>query len=201
MRHKKLVEAIVALSVLAPAALGGEKPAKSATPLGKDEIAIYKAVLQQYGSGEAGLLNVSVTTYPLDTTSPSSGFHNGECLRGIQLENLPTISHSFHQLPPDILPGKNMQLVDAKRHAKIVHKNDPDRTMRNGKSVESAVESAFATGLFSLSEIAFDNGHRHAAVSYRFWCGSLCGQGATLVFEKVGDEWKKTDRNCGGWIS
>jgi hypothetical protein len=94
-----------------------------------------------------------------------------------------------------------MQLVDAKRHAKIVHKNDPDRTMRNGKSVESAVESAFSTGLFSLSEIAFDNGHRHAAVSYRFWCGSLCGQGATLVFEKVGDEWKKTDRNCGGWIS
>ncbi len=37
-------------------------------------------------------------------------------------------------------------------------------------------------------------------VSYRFWCGSLCGNGATWVFEKVGKQWKKTD-SCGDWIS
>jgi hypothetical protein len=82
-----------------------------------------------------------------------------------------------------------------------VRSNDPDKTMRKGKSVESAVASAFATGLFSMSEVGFDKERRHAVVSFSFWCGSLCGNGSTLVFEKIGQEWRITDRNCGGWIS
>jgi len=55
--------------------------------------------------------------------------------------------------------------------------------------------------LFSVSEIAFDQQHNHAAVSYSFWCGSLCGNGATVIFEKIDGQWKKTNRNCGGWVS
>jgi hypothetical protein len=43
-------------------------------------------------------------------------------------------------------------------------------------------------------------GH-YAVVSYRFWCGSLCGNGSTLVFEKFDGEWRRTDRRCGEWIS
>jgi hypothetical protein len=76
-----------------------------------------------------------------------------------------------------------------------------NKTMRKGKSVEKAVKEAFANGLFSMSEIAFDKSHRHAVVAYRFWCGALCGNGRTLVFEKAGNEWKNTERKCGGWIS
>jgi hypothetical protein len=90
-------------------------------------------------------------------------------------------------------------LVDAKKQAAIVRRNDPDN--RVGKSVHDAVRDAFATGLFSVSEIAFDKEHQHALVSYGFYCGSLCGNGATVIFEKVGDVWKKTDRMCGGWVS
>ena len=37
-------------------------------------------------------------------------------------------------------------------------------------------------------------------MSYSFRCGSLCGQGGTVVFEKKDGVWKKS-QNCGGWIS
>jgi hypothetical protein len=36
----------------------------------------------------------------------------------------------------------------------------------------------------SLKEIAFDKDRHYAVVSYSFWCGSLCGHGKTMVFEK-----------------
>jgi hypothetical protein len=52
-----------------------------------------------------------------------------------------------------------------------------------------------------MSEIAFDKDHRFGVVSYSFWCGSLCGNGSTLVFEKVDGVWKNANRPCGGWVS
>jgi hypothetical protein len=73
--------------------------------------------------------------------------------------------------------------------------------MGQGKSVEGAVANAFANGLFFLSEIAFDREHMHALVRFSFVCGSLCGSGATTLFEKVGSQWKRTDRTCGSWVS
>jgi hypothetical protein len=94
-----------------------------------------------------------------------------------------------------------MRLVDATKQATIVRTNDPNQTIGKGKSVNDAVRDAFDSGLFSMSEAVFDKKHHHALVSYGFRCGSLCGSGATLLFEKVGSEWKKTDRMCGGWIS
>ena len=94
-----------------------------------------------------------------------------------------------------------MMLVDPKKQVKLVHSNDPSNTIRKGKSVAKAVNEAFATGLFSMSEIAFDKDHRFGVVSYHFWCGFLCGNGSTVVFEKVDGEWREADRKCGGWIS
>ena len=52
-----------------------------------------------------GVLNVSATTEPLDPNSPMNHLSGGECLRGIQLENLDIVSNSFHDLTPDVLPG------------------------------------------------------------------------------------------------
>lgn len=169
--------------------------------LSADEVAIYRAVLQQYSSGETANLQVSVATYPLSPDSPTSGLAAPDCLKGIQLENLSAVSHSFHELPPDVLTGKRMTLVDPKKQGKIVHSNDPSNTIRKGKSVENAVNDAFATALFSMSEIAFDKEHHFGVVSYFFRCGSLCGNGSTIVFEKVDGVWKNANRNCGGWVS
>ena len=74
-------------------------------------------------------------------------------------------------------------------------------TAVNGEPVKDAVENAFSTALFSISEIAFDKDRQFAVVSYRFWCGSLCGHGATLVFQKIKGEWRNANRNCSSWIS
>jgi hypothetical protein len=178
-----------------------QKPVKSPTPLSADEIAIYKAVLRTYSGDKEVNLNVAVTTYPLDPSASTTGFDQPECLKGVELENLSSASKLYHELPADVLPSKGMRLVDPKRQAKIVRSNDPSNTIRKGEPVKDAVEAAFSTGLFSMSEIAFDKGHHFAAVRYSFWCGSLCGDGRTLVFENVNGEWRNANRNCGNWIS
>jgi hypothetical protein len=183
------------------AGTGREKPIRNTTPLSTDEVAIYRAVLQRWVANDRSPLNVSARTFPLKDASVSSGIFDCECLKGMQVDGLLSAFHSFHNLTPDILPGKDMRLVDARKQAIFVASNDPDKSIGKGKSVEDAVKGAFATGLLSVSEIAFDREHRRALVSYSFWCGSLCGNGATLVFEKVNGEWKSTDRMCGGWIS
>lgn len=181
-------------------AISGEA-IKSDVPLSADEIAIYKTVLQQYVARKGqNQLNVSVRTYPFDPTS-HPGSVTADCVRGIALQDLQSAAHKFHVLTHNVLTVKNARLVDPNKQAEIVRKNDPDKTMREGKSVSQAVNEAFSTGLFSLSEIAFDKEKRHAVVSYSYRCGALCGNGSTLVFEKVGNSWRKMDGHCGGWIS
>jgi len=68
------------------------------------------------------------------------------------------------------------------------------------EQLDQSVKSAFDTGLFTLSEIAFDRDHRRAVLSYSFVCGRLCGNGNTLVLRKVGHNWKVLKRR-GGWVS
>jgi hypothetical protein len=169
--------------------------------LSADEVAIYKAVLRTYSGDKDVNLNVAVTTYPLDPNAPNTGFERSECLNGVQLENLSSASSSYHELPADVLPFKGMRLVDPKKQARIVHSNDPSATIRKGEPVKDAVVAAFSTGLFSMSEIAFDKEHHFAAVRYSFWCGVLCAHGRTLVFENVNGEWRNANRNCANWIS
>jgi hypothetical protein len=179
---------------------GKEKPKMSTARLSEDEITIYRAVLQNYGGNEAPALNVALRTYPFEPNSLPASISDG-CIKGIKLDNLAAIQHSFHILTPSVLLGENLRLVDPEKQNKIVRDNDPGNTIGEGKSVEDAVNNAFSLALFSMSEIGFDKDHHFAVVSYSFYCGSLCGNGSTLVFEKIKSEWKLTDRNCGRWVS
>ena len=119
----------------------------------------------------------------------------------MELQSIANAAHSFRILTGDVLVGKNVRLVDADKQALIVRNNDPTSSLREGKSVETAVNRAFSSGLFSVSEIAFDEEHRRALVGYSFVCGSLCGHGGVWLFEKVGGAWKRSERVCGGWVS
>ena len=101
----------------------------------------------------------------------------------------------------DVLGRNNIRLVDANKQAVIVQSNDPNHSIREGKSVKAAVNRAFSTGLFSMSEIALDKEQQRALVSYSFVCGSLCGSGGVWLFEKVDGAWKKSEHVCGGWVS
>lgn len=200
---RRLVSLVISALLLsyAVARSKSHKPLKATTPLSADEIAIYKAVLRDYSGDKDVNLNVAATTYPLDANASTTGFEQPECLKGVPLESLSTVSSSYHELPPEVLPSKAMKIVDPKAQGRIVHSNDPDNTIRKGKPVKDAVAAAFSTGLFSMSEIAFDKQHHFAAVRYSFWCGALCGHGRTLVFENVNGDWRNANRNCGGWIS
>lgn len=120
---------------------------------------------------------------------------------GIQPESLLSAAHSYHQLIQNVLGVGKVTLVDPNTQATVVRSKDPDNAIRRGKSTNAAIDDAFANGLFTLSEIAFDKEHKRALVSYSFVCGALCGSGNTLVFEKVPDGWKKVNLSCGGWIS
>jgi len=172
------------------------KPVKSANPSSADDVAIYRGILERWTSGSPGLLNVANRTYPMEREVMDCG-----CLKGIELQSITNAANSFHVLTTDLLRGKNIKLVDADKQAMIVRNDDSSKSIRNGESVETAVNGAFSTGLFSMSEVAFDKGHRRALVSYSFVCGSLCGSGSMWLFEKVDGVWKKSDRVCGGWVS
>jgi hypothetical protein len=197
MMKRALIRALLAAIAVASPSIGftSGKPAKASAPLSAEELAIYQAILSKHSAKDASPLNVADTTVPFTADMATNG-----CLQGIKLGNLPVASHSFHQLTEDLVWGINARLVNSKKHLKIARANDPSKTIRRGKSVEDAVRNAFVTGLFSMSEIAFDKEHRYAVVSYSFWCGSLCGNGATIVFENVNGVWGDAS-NCGNWIS
>ena len=181
-------------------ASGHEKALQSTRPLDADEISIYKAVIQQWNSNSPAALNVSNRTFPLGATFSSETEECG-CWVGLPAESLLRASHFFHILTEDDLPKGGVRLVYPTTQNAVVAQSDPDTTIPGGRSVEDAVNNAVAKGLFSMSEIVFDEEHRHALVSYAFHCGALCGSGATWLYEKVNGNWEKMDLSCGGWIS
>lgn len=175
-----------------------KRPPESRGKPTSDETAVYRAVLKQWVAGDQDPLNVSVETYPLDVLSETPAC---ECLKGIDRQSLLSASNSVHSLTSDILPRKNIRLVDLDSQKTLAAQNDVGNSIASNRSVETAVNVAFRNGLFSLSEIAFDTEHRRALVSYSFACGLLCGSGRTVVLEKIGEEWKPAKLKCGGWVS
>jgi len=141
---------------------------------------------------------VTNKTLPLDAMSSHSSC---ECLEDLDVQNIVSASHSFHYLTRDAFPERGIRLVDAENQFVAIQTNDPHHGMAAGKSIQKAVDDAFSSGLFSVSEISFDRDHRQALVSYSFVCGSVCGSAGTWLLEKVDGIWKRTNRVCGGWVS
>jgi hypothetical protein len=153
-----------------------------------------KLLLELLSEDYGRRLNVSDTTIPI-------GRVDCDCLTDIGVQSVTNASRSVHILTEDVLPGKKARLVNSKKYAAVVQRNDPDNSIAKGMSIEAAIDRAFAAGAFAISDIAFDEDHNRALVSHSFYCGRLCGNGNTWLFEKVNGVWKRTDRYCGGWIS
>jgi len=175
------------------------KPKISNSPLTAEQLSIYRAVLGHWMEHDLSSLNLSIQTVPLQSSGP---FSDEGCAKGLDLEPSPTaIVHRFR--PQDIAqlaPGRTITLVDPDRQRREVHDNDPEKTVGEGSSIEDAVRNGFAHGLVTLSEIRFDKKHQQAIVSYGFFCGSLCGNGGTVVLEKAESGWHRR-KNCSDWIS
>lgn len=168
-------------------------PKLSETPLAAEQLAVYRAVLSGWLKSEKFAVNLSMQTVPADPADST-------CAKNLSFEEADNSVHRFRQEDLALLGLENVHLVDPDAQAEVVHQNDPDNGLRNGDSVDHAVEKGFAHGLFTLGALRFDRDRTHALVSFRFWCGSLCGNGSTILMEKKNGAWKLQKR-CGGWVA
>ncbi len=176
-----------------------DKPALAKSPMTSDQIEVYRAFLSSYTNGsKSPHLNLARRTSALDLSGVAG---KDRCLRGIDLDGWAHSELVIHEFDPNTSLGENITLVDTDEQGRIVKDNDPSRTMRQGAPVNQAVDHAFASGLLTLSEVAFDKPHQYAVVKFSFVCGGLCGHGATVVFEKQNGKWKESKRQCNAWIS
>jgi hypothetical protein len=196
----------IAASIIAAAQDDPPKPKLSKDPLTKEQISIYRTVLQDYVKDGDGALNLANQTLPLDR---SDALWDKQFVKSLQLEPDPKSGREVHLLDSAVALSPKMVLVDRDNQAKTVEENDPSKVIKgaidNGEEVGKdrigdAVKKAFSTGLFTFSEIVLDTQHRHAVLAFTFSCGMLCGHGNTIVLKKSRGEWKILKR-CGGWIS
>jgi len=170
----------------------------SDTPLTAEQLAVYRTVLHGWMENEVSAINLSVQTIPFPT---SGAFDAGDCGKDLELEPLtPGVVHRFRPADLPQLGSDKIVLVDPEWQQREVADNDPGKTIREGRSIEDAVRNGFAHGLVTVSEIRFDKAHKHAIVSYGFRCGGLCGNGGTVILEKVESGWQRKS-HCSNWIS
>ena len=194
------------VSLLALAAVGSAtaqqavdvKPKVSDNWFTSDQLAVYRVVLASWYQGDKKAINLAIQTDPVNLGDDS---FDKTCLKGLALEK--TAEGEVHRFRVEDLAqlgNANFRLVDPESQAKEVRENDPGIAIREGKPVDDAVENGFAHGLLTLGEIQFDRSHTHALISFRFWCGMLCGHGTTMLLEKKGGVWTRK-KQCGGWVS
>ena len=120
-----------------------------------------------------------------------------------------TSVHVVHKLDSLLAGNPQLVLVQRQQQEQEIQGNDPQKLIKKAidghekatdKELDKSTKKAFETGLFTLSEIVFDKLHKHAVVAYSFVCGGLCGNGNTLLLEKVGKKWK-ISKSCGAWVS
>jgi len=205
MSHFRLLTILILGSALSPMAISQETgPELSKEPLSAEQVQVYRALLKFLAQGADASLNIANQTEAFDLVESDDDLKsNSGCLKGIELENLKQVASTVHRLDARILMGKKMVLVDPEAQAVLVRKNDPSKTIKEGRKVDDAVDEASRTGLFTLSEVAFDKQHQWAVLSFSFFCGRLCGSGAVVVLKKTGRSrrWKVTSRECVEWVS
>jgi hypothetical protein len=185
------------LAAAAAAQQNLQQPALSMSPLSAEQLSVYHDVLVAWMGREMPSVNLAARTQSLDANSMGDA---KDCGKGLVLEPSSTLVHEFHTADLLQLGGSAITLIEPAQGEKQVHANDPERTIGSGKSIEDAVQNAFAHGLFTFSEIRFDRTHTHAIVSYSFVCGGLCGHGETLILEKTSTGWRRSGQ-CSNWIS
>jgi hypothetical protein len=190
---KRLLRLVFVVLLAIARCAAEDKAVESKDPLTAEEIAVYKAFIASYDNGSGTKTNLSEVTMPLNTKKETC------MMPDVHWVGMEKKANTFHRIRGDEF-GPKVHRVDPKAQAERIKESDPGGAIRQGKSVENAVRDGFASGLLELSEVVFDETGRFAMMSYSFRCGSLCGSGRTMVFEKKKGVWRKT-QNCGGWIS
>jgi hypothetical protein len=163
----------------------------SSEPLTAERLSIYSDVLTAWNSGSKNGLNLAQTTEPFEADFKT----DSSCLRAFRHRDVKTTL--LHTFSPKAFPQNVAVLVDP---ASYRHRDIADFTAED-KPLDAAVDAATAAGLFSLSEIVFDRTRTHAAFSYSFVCGRLCGTGGTVIYLRRHGKWSKSRTRCSSWQS
>jgi hypothetical protein len=189
-----------------PLAVGQQKeapkPKVSSNSLTAEQVAVYRALLEDFQDGTNSVINLANTTMPLKSSERA-------CLAG-SIYRMESSVPIVHQLNSAILNSGRFVLVDTDRQEEMARASDlpslPDSVfdvpiVPFTKQVDDSRKRVFdALSHLTLSEIAFDKHHRRAVVAYAFVCPGLCGHGSILILKRAGQKWKITKR-CGQWFS
>ena len=179
-----LASAIAAL-ILALACEAQTKPVLSRLPLTEEQLNVYRGWLDGL-QPPLHIKNIANLTVPFDF----KGFPEGRpCLKGIELENLSEALLSTHEFGPEILKGRELNLVDRHRQLQLFQKRDAGSANQPKQATQNATEAKDDVNFVIFSEIAFDTKHQFAVLKFILVCGEHCDTGATRVMEKVGGRW------------
>ena len=200
------ISTILSATCFAPTQDHEPKPVLSKDSLSAEQIAVYRAALADYMQEEDKALNLADRTEPF-------GFNDFQddksCLKSANIQIDINKANFIQRLDPAVALSPKMILVDPDQQNETVKKNDAGNLIQRSiedqhpvtdRELGESVKQAFATGLFTFSEIAFNKLHSRAALKYSFVCGGLCGHGNTLLLKKVDGKWK-VSKKCGGWIA
>lgn len=183
---------VVLITIIVSACVTAEnKPGINRSPMTSDRMAVYRAFFDSYSKP----LKLAKRTVPFDLSTEQGA----ECLRDIQFSK-PDSSTTVHEFDIAALPS-TITLVDSEEQEKIIRNVNSKQTWRNGKLVNESLEKAKTVGFLILSEVAFDEKHQYAVLTFSFECWGLCGSGGTIVFQKRNGAWLPSKRSCPHWAS
>jgi hypothetical protein len=186
---RALAVGLVSLSTFVRAESPPPHPPTPGSPLSRDEMAVYDAVLSSWLGKDRGpnLLDERLSAAPSDADP--------------QIRDCTGDQHFAARQGPKSLAGvrfarRGIELTDGSRW----RPTDPLQAMARGDSVDAAVRKSFSRALMSFSQIAFSTDGDDALVAFSMTCGSLCGSGSTIRLHRSGKDWSIV-RRCARWNS
>jgi hypothetical protein len=174
------------------------QPASSPSSLTEEQLNVYRSWLHIIGV-QLHIKNLANVTVPFDF----KGFPDGRpCLKGIELENPPEYLRTTHQLGPEIVKGRELNLVDRHEQLQLFRKRDEASRNPPNQAAQDGAEAKNDLKFVIFSEIAFDTKHQVAVLKYILVCGEHCDSGATRVMERVDGRWTAKPRLvCAGFFN
>jgi len=196
----------LALTLIVPVQNDVSQPSVSKDPLADEQVAVYRAVLQDYLKDSKDSLNLADKTEVIEGAWTS---FDGTCPKNHDREVTQSSGPMVHRFSPETVLDKRVVIVDASEQQKKIDRSDPQNLVKRAiddhvsvshTELNDSIKQAFKNGVFTLSEIIFDKKHQRALVSYGFVCGSLCGNGNTLILTKARSNWR-VSKTCSGWVA
>lgn len=154
----------------------------------EDSLAIFRAVLQNWlDRNERGnSIYVSKKTHSLPE---------------MELKKLEDCANSQEAKTSSLAFAPRSKVVGAISNPRLHFINSRFWLTSDPKMINGMIEEGRPVGLISLSSIAFDQTKTVAALNFSMVCGSLCGYGETLVFDRTATGWVQRPATCEAWIS